>query len=140
MLVIEQAIEIERLARYPDRPSRLRSSFACTTLEVAKSLADREMFGGNSRLALWACELERQEVPVHIGTFRIFEKLRTNISYKDAHRIAHTYWSASHPTDEQELIAESPLRLTQHLYDYVPGLGWEPAITGAPGSSIRLGP
>ncbi|MBS6360692.1 hypothetical protein [Burkholderia sp.] len=131
MLIIEQAIEIERLTSHPDKPSRLRSSFACTTLEAAKSLTSRSMFGDSASLRLWACELVKPDAPVHVGSFRLFEKLRTAISYRDAHEIARSYWSASHPLSEQELITESPLRLTQCLYIYHPGLGWQSAVTRA---------
>ena len=123
MLVLEQAIENERLNHHPTLPSRFSCTFSCLNVEVAMSLNAPAMFG-NQPLVIWACELANSRSRSHIGTFSIFDCLRNPVSYADVKQIAVDYWKAKHPPQTQEFISDSPLRLTRPLFEHVPNQGW----------------
>ncbi|WP_175784535.1 hypothetical protein [Burkholderia ambifaria] len=124
LLIIELAVENERLTSHPESPSRFRSTYACASLDAAKSFTASKMWGSAAPLTIWSCKHEHPDKPKHVGTFTLFDNLRRFMSFSDAKKIAKNYWSADHSLDHAEVICESPLVLLNRVADFRPDTGW----------------
>lgn len=127
MLILEQAIEIERLRNHPGRPSRLNGAFAFPSLEAAMATSSPGLFG-NAPLVLWSCELVDPKAPVHKGIFLPFHQLDGS-TFEQVRAYAKAYWDSGDPRHPQEVLTTSALRLTHRLFKHVPGHGWI-SVTG----------
>ncbi|KUE88907.1 hypothetical protein ASL20_09810 [Cupriavidus necator] len=122
MLVLEQAIEIERLNNHPTLPSRLTGAFAFPSLEAAMSTNNPGAFGTKA-MALWKCELADPTAPLHMGFFPFFHELDGK-TFEQVRAYAKSYWGGWDPRYPPEILTASPLRLTERLYEHIPGTGW----------------
>jgi hypothetical protein len=125
-LIVELAVENERLQAYAHLPSRLEGSFAFLSLETAIDVAPQ--LGGEA-LVLWSCELEEPGSPTHIGDFGVLHNIRRGASYLRAKELATRYWSETHSADRQELLSLSPLRLKLKLAMFDRQGGWSSLAT-----------
>ncbi|WP_213781775.1 hypothetical protein [Caballeronia sp. dw_276] len=128
-IVIEQAIELERLRINPQLPSRWKASFLFTSLEDAMRTATPK-YWGKQQLLLWSAEICDPSAPRHIGDADLFRDFE-GLSYPQVCERAKAYWSTDAAHEYRELITESPIRITQPRFFWA-GQGWQSVVIGQP--------
>ncbi|PRG93804.1 hypothetical protein C6T66_02270 [Burkholderia multivorans] len=128
-IVIEQAIELERLKIDPRLPSRLRASFLFTSIDDAMQTASPH-YWGKQPLLIWKAVISNADAPTHIGDADLFRNFE-GLSYPQICERARAYWSTEAQHPYRELITESPIRITQPLLFWT-GQAWQPVAPCQP--------
>ncbi|EDT04118.1 hypothetical protein BamIOP4010DRAFT_2351 [Burkholderia ambifaria IOP40-10] len=121
-LVIEQAVELERLRNFPDRPSRFNASFLFLSLDTAKR-ASRAWSYGASPKVVWSAEPVDISCPHHLGDFTLLEDIDGKC-YADIKARACRYWRGPHHPESQEFVTSSPIRLVKRICAFTAERGW----------------
>lgn len=120
----EQTLEEVRQQCYPVKPSRLRSTFCCTSLDTARFYMSVPALQGN-RSALFPVLYEVEKVAAdaveHIADFNVVQPLPTRP--ETMAEIAVQYWEASlwiTVADAagircEEMVTPSPLRIIRRV-------------------------
>lgn len=131
-LIIELALENERLRVAPHLPSRFESNFAFPDRASAEQLGSR--LGASEGMVMWQATFTDASATIHRGRFDLFDRLTTHISYADVRNIAQTYWRSIATGGPEELVARSPLRLNRAVAFYCSHRGWVPLDTPGAGA------
>lgn len=110
LLVRELTYELIRVQTFPDKPSRLKSLFLCT------SEVDLNEFRANSNRTLdlgYEVELVNPRAPMHLGDWTLPNMQNTDNLTVFSNR-AMLYWQGSNIVKE-ELLTLSPIRITKVL-------------------------
>ncbi|WP_407973210.1 hypothetical protein ACJ51O_35615 (plasmid) [Burkholderia pyrrocinia] len=121
-LVIEQAVELERLQHFPDLPSRFNASFLFLSLDVAKQTSRPSCYGSSPKV-IWSAELVDISCPHHLGDFTLLEDIDGK-RYTDVKALACRYWRGPHRPQSQELVTTSPIRLIKRICAFSAQRGW----------------
>jgi hypothetical protein len=123
-LILEQAIELERIATAPHLPSRWKSSFLFPSLNDAMLSASPHYWGKRGPLLLWSAEICDDTLPVHVGDADLLRDFE-GFTYPQIRARACAYWSSESQHLHRELITESPIRITKPVYSWN-GQTWLP--------------
>ncbi len=117
----EQELENVRQQQFPDKPSRLESAFACTSLDTARSYMNVPQVRGHFHSVLYEVEKVDAEAPEHRADFNVVEVLPGRPETMT--QIAMRYWAANlwvriadRPEIRcEELVTLSPLRIIRRV-------------------------
>lgn len=125
-LVIEQAVEIERLKLDPTLPSRWRSAYLFPTLNDAMLTLHPQYFGMREKV-IWTAEFVDKSAKTHIGNADLFNPLE-NLPYSAFVERARNYWRVPQAANHLEVIAESAVRLLVPVRVSRPDGMWYPVV------------
>ncbi|ACA17389.1 hypothetical protein M446_2977 [Methylobacterium sp. 4-46] len=117
----EKILEEVRAAGFRDKPSRLRSIFACLTEEDVRAYVETQCarHAGRVREPLYEVESIDAAAPTHVGDWTIAEAVRCGGD--EAVLLAELYWKGSEGPERppvgtyRELVTTSPLRVVRRL-------------------------
>ncbi|MGH3849838.1 MAG: hypothetical protein ACRDRT_09060, partial [Pseudonocardiaceae bacterium] len=124
LIVIEQAIELERLRNDPQLPSRWKANFLFPSIEDAMQTSNPK-YWGKQQLLLWHAEICDPSARTHIGDADLFRDFE-GLSYPQLCERAKEYWAPEATHEHRELITESAIRITQPRL-FWSGQAWQPA-------------
>jgi hypothetical protein len=117
----EQELERVRTDAFPDKPSRLDATFACTTLDTARFYANLPQVRGTSHPVIYEVEKVDAKAPEHRADFNVVQPLPRRSETMT--EIAALYWAAAlwatiadNPNIRcEELVTPSALRIIKQV-------------------------